>query len=215
MPVNPLPFLGILKLRDIPLWIYLGQGQNHVGSIAEHPYYRSLNENNFNIFNDFYQCRSDLPGFQDLHEYSWEGFIALKDKIQSEGWRPELGPDIEIRDDGQRDGAHRLCILYFLYGPEALVMILDGKIIFPVPSLPIESANLMSIATKELFLGKIKKINEYELLNIQLDSKLREALNQLETVTTEKKAIVASNSWRMTKPFRKIKDWILGFSSTQ
>ena len=215
MPLNPLPFLGILKLGDIPLSIYVGQGQNHIGRIAEHPYYRSLNENDHNIFNDFYHCRSDLPGFQDMHEYSWEGFIALKDKIQLEGWRPELGPDIVVRDDGQRDGTHRLCILYFLHGPEALVMILDGKIIFPVPSLPDEVANLMSITTKELFLGKIKKISEYELLNNQLDSRLREALNELETVTIEKKAILTSNSWRMTKPFRKIKDWILGFSSNQ
>ena len=218
MPVQTLPYLGILKLRDLPFIFYNCDCQPRLGSITDHPYYRSLDANDPSIFLSYYKCRAHLPEFT---EYSWEDFLALKEKIYQDGWHPDLGPPITVRDTGQLDGTHRLSILCHLYGPDTLVMIIDGKITFPVPQQLEDQIACFSNATSQLAIDKVILIGTLENGLAHLKNELAQCKNerdyaisqtqaakdQLEMILSEKKALLNSNSWRLTKPLRFIKDW--------
>jgi outer membrane murein-binding lipoprotein Lpp len=237
MPVQKLPYLGVLKLRDLPFVFYNCDTQPYAVSITDHPYYRSLEENDPSIFLSYYKIREHLSGFC---EYSWEAFLALKEKIRLDGWQPGLGPPITVRDIGQLDGTHRLSILCHLHGPDTLVMIIDGIITYPVP-LQQDLIQLFSNAASQLALDKTNQIStlenalahcknerDYAISQIQAAkdqvsdlesalaycknerdyaiSQIQAAKDQLEMILSEKKALLSSNSWKLTKPLRLIKD---------
>ena len=204
--MKPLPIFGFLSLSDLPLSFYISDEQNHVGAIIEHPYFRSLNENDLSIFNDFCQSKQHLP---NMLEYSWEGFLALKQNISIKGWLPQLGSDIIVRDGGQLDGAHRLSILCHLYGPDAQVMIVDGKITFPIPTSPEEKLALLQSTIEQVLLEK-KSIDSLVLERDLLTGQLLEAQLALKMLADEKKALLTSHSWKITHPFRAMKDWLTG-----
>ena len=191
------------------------------------------------IFLSYYKCRAHLPEFT---EYSWEDFLALKEKIRQDGWHPDLGPPITVRDTGQLDGTHRLSILCHLHGPDTLVMIIDGKITFPVPQQLEEQIERFSNIASQLALDKVTQIsvlenqlvhckNEVEDRNVQIQvaknqvitlentlalcknerdyaiSQIEAVKDQLGLILSEKRALLNSNSWKLTKPLRLIKDW--------
>ena len=253
---NKLPYLGILKLRDLPFAFYNCDTKPFLISITDHPYYRSLDENDPSIFLSYYKSREHLSNFG---EYSWENFLALKEKIRLDGWHSDLGPPITVRDGGQLDGTHRLSILCHLYGPDSLVMIIDGNITFPVPQQQDLIARFSNAASQlvldkkteinalenelthcknemgvaisqvqaakdqiELLLNKasqlaIERSNEISALeNVLVHfknerdyaiSQIQAANDQFEMMLSEKKALLNSNSWKLTKPLRLIKDW--------
>jgi len=158
MSVQKLPYLGVLKLKDLPFLFFNCDTQPYTVSITDHPYYRSLEENDPSIFLSYYKSREHL---QNFGEYSWEAFLAFKEKIRLDGWHPELGPPITVLDGGQSDGTHRLCILCHLYGPDTLVMIIDGIITYPVPQQQ-ELIERFSNATSQLVLEKATQISTLE-----------------------------------------------------
>ena len=192
MPIQKLPYFGIVKLRDLPFAFYNCDSQPYIGSITDHPYYRSLDENDPSIFLTYYKSREHSLNFI---EYSWENFVALKEKIRLDGWHPNLGPPITVRDAGQEDGTHRLCILCYLYGPDATVMIVDGNLTFPALQLNEYQIERLSHAIGRLVLKKTAQISALE--------------NELANCKNEKRALLNSNSWKLTKPLRFIKDWFL------
>ena len=257
MPTYKLPNFGILKLRDLPFAFNNCDSKQYVGSITDHPYYRSLEKKDPSIFLSFYKSREHLPSF---YEYSWEDFVALKESIRLNGWHQDLGTQITICDEGQFDGTHRLSILCHLYGPDALVMIMNGKVLFPAPLFNECQIQFFSNAVSQLALEKVTKINALEselahcknemgvaisqvqaakdqielLLNkasqLALErsneisalentlvhfknerdyaiSQIQAAKDQFEMTLSEKKALLNSNSWKLTKPLRLIKDW--------
>jgi hypothetical protein len=212
MPAHKLPYLGVLKLRDLPFALYNCDTQPFLVSITDHPYYRSLEENDPSIFLSHYKGREHLPDFVK-NEYSWEGFLALKEKIRLDGWHPDLGPPITVRDGGQLDGTHRLSILCHLHSPDTLVMIIDGNITYPVPQQP-DLIERFSNAASQLALDKATQISTLEnaLAHCKNErdyaiSQLQAAKDQLEVILSEKRALLSSNSWQLTKPLRLIKDW--------
>ena len=244
MPAQKLPYLGILTLRDLPFIFYNCDGQPIIVSIIDHPYYRSLNEKDPSIFLSYYKCREHLANFG---EYSWENFLALKEKIRQDGWHPDLGPPITVRDTGQLDGTHRLSILCHLHGPDVPVMIIDGKITFPVPRQLEDQIERFSNIASQLALDKLTQIsvlenellhckNEREDRNVQIQAakdqvselentlahcknerdyavlQIQAAKDQLELILSEKKALLNSNSWKLTKPLRLIKDWFFTYT---
>ena len=239
MPPHNLPYIGILKLRDIPFAFYNCDSLPFAASITDHPYYRSLDQNDPSIFLSYYKSREHLPNFG---EYSWENFLALKEKIRLDGWDSDLGPPITVRDGRQLDGTHHLSILCHLHGPDALVMIIDGNITFPVPQQQEEQIERLSNIVSRLVLDKATQIGtlenelahsknerDYAISQIQATkdqfsdlenalahsknerdyaiSQIQATKDQLEMILCEKKALLNSNSWKLTKPLRFIKDW--------
>ena len=65
MPAQNLPYLGILKLGDLPFAFYNCDSKTIIGSITDHPYYLSLEKNNPSIFLSYYKCREHLPNFTE------------------------------------------------------------------------------------------------------------------------------------------------------
>jgi len=224
MSVKKLPYLGILKLRDLPFVFHNCDSQPYIGSITDHPYFRSLDENDPSIFLSFYKSREHLPGFG---EYSWENFLALKEKIRFDGWHPNSGSPIIVSDWGQLDGTHRLSILCHLYGPDTSVMIIDGKIIFLHPQQTEDQIKYLLNIISQLVLEKTSQISsiedelgrlKHELVHFKNElihakkerdyasSLTQAATDEIEMIRAEKKAYLNSTSWKVTKPLRFIKD---------
>jgi len=212
MSVKNLPYLGVVKLRDLPFAFYNCDTQACIVSITDHPYYRSLDENDPSIFLSYCKSKS-RESLANIGEYSWEAFLALKEKIRLDGWHPDLGSPITVRDCGQLDGTHRLSILCHLHGPDTHVMIIDGNITYPVPQ-QLDLIECFSNAASQLALDKATQISTLEnaLAHCKNErdyviSQIQAAKDQLEMVLSEKKTFLSSNSWKLTKPLRFIKGW--------
>jgi len=217
MLVKKLPYLGILKLRDLPFAYNICDAQPYIGSITAHPYFRSLDENDPSIFLDYYKSREHLPNFI---EYSWENFLALKEKMRLDGWHPNSGPPIIVNDWGQLDGTHRLSILCHLYGPDTLTIIIDGKVILLLPQQSEDQIKYLFNVISQLVLDKSAQISSLENELVRLKNELthyknerdyassltQAATDEIEMIRAEKKAYLNSTSWKVTKPLRFIKD---------
>jgi len=199
VPIKPLPKFGILRFKDLPFSIYRSAFANETIPLIENPYYLSLSKNNPSIFNAYYQLQQTDP---NRLEYTWDEFLALKENIRLEGWQPNLGADIVIRNFGQVDGAHRLSILCHLYGPDAEVFIVNGKFNFPVPADPSKKIDFICGQANKIFLEQERKIAGLES-SVDL---LKETQTELKTIQDEKRALLNSTSWKMTQPFRWFKD---------
>ena len=199
MAIQILPKFGILRFKDLPFFIYRSAFSGKTIQFIENPYFQSLCDNNPIIFNAYCQLQHGDP---DRSEYSWDKFVALKEKIRLEGWRPNLGANIVIMDFGQLDGAHRLSILCHLYGPDAEVLITNGEFHFPVPTDPSKKINFLCEQANKIFLAQELKIADLENSAVLL----KEAQAVLKTLHDEKRALLSSNSWKITQPFRGFKD---------
>ena len=199
MAIHVLPKFGILRFKDLPFSIYRSTFTSQTIQFIENPYFQSLRDNNPSIFNAYYQLQHGDP---NRSEYSWDKFVALKEKIRLEGWQPNLGADIVIRDFGQLDGAHRMSILCHLYGSDAEVLIANGRFNFPVPVDPSKKINFICEQANKLLLGQELKIAGLE----SSAALLKEVQAELKTLHDEKRALLSSNSWKITQPFRGLKD---------
>ena len=215
MPIQVLPNTGILRFKDLPFLIYRSTYTNETIPLIENPYFQSLRDNNPSIFNAYYQLQHADPNRRV--DYSWDEFLALKENIRLEGWQPNLGADIVIRNFGQLDGAHRLSILCHLYGPDAEVFIINGKFNFPVPADPSKKIDFICEQANKIFLEQEHKIADLEstvdlLKKAEAEPKtmsadlLKETQAEIKTMHDEKRALLNSTSWKMTQPFRRCKD---------
>ena len=199
MPIQPLPNFGYLRFKDLPFSIYRSAFSNQTIPLIENPYFLSLSDNNPSIFNAYYQLQQSDP---NRSECSWNEFLALKEKIRLEGWQPNLGADIVIKDFGQLDGAHRLSILCHLYGPDAEVLIDNGKFNFPVPADPSKKIDFLCEQVNKILLAQ-----EHKIADLENSAKLlKEVQAELKTLHDEKRALLSSNSWKITQPIRGFKD---------
>jgi hypothetical protein len=94
-------------------------------------------------------------------------------------------------------------------------MIIDGIIIYPIPQQQ-ELIECFSNAASQLVLEKATQISSLENALAHCKNERDDAISQiqavkdhLEMILSEKKALLSSNSWRLTKPLRFIKDWFL------
>src|ERR1043166_1609540 len=125
-----LPELGILRLEELPIHIWMSTSTAAIIKITESPYYISLNKTDPAAFLAYQATMRGTPKAQ--FEITWDQFLDLRNDIADNGLRDTEAP-ITVGDKGQIDGHHRLAILCHLYGPQAEVLISDGEVTFPVP----------------------------------------------------------------------------------
>ncbi len=128
---KPLPFIGVVRLSDLPIHVWLTGGRWKFASIAESPLFTALRDNDPEIYGAYLDAMQGLPSFAG--EISWAQYLDLCRDIRLNGLR-DVGPPIRVTDyRGQSDGHHRLAILAHLHGVDAQVLVHDGIIGFPVP----------------------------------------------------------------------------------
>lgn len=95
---------------------------NRCRRINRHPYYLALFSRDSKYFESYVATCSSYQ--RKKKSSTWKGYINLMRKIRHYGYRP-IDPIILKRakngDWCCHHGRHRMCILYYLYGPNAIL----------------------------------------------------------------------------------------------
>lgn len=126
-----------IALRDLHIGIpEAGKkpGERTRKPIVDSPYYQSLKTKNSNLFQQYARWTS-TP-----RTNTWSNFISVYHSIKRNGFNSKVGHPVVIIHDRTHwqviDGHHRVAILYHLYGPDAKVLLQDGKHISAIVGTP-------------------------------------------------------------------------------
>jgi hypothetical protein len=109
-------------IKEVPVNKTYIRLKDHKFKIRKHPYYISLKKNKPTIFNNFMKNYNSYQRTKKTG--NWYGFKKLVKSIDKKGFIYNRDNPIIISKKHDKwiitHGRHRACVLYFLYGAEAV-----------------------------------------------------------------------------------------------
>ncbi len=126
-PIKEKKNIFLINIKDI--FVLDNKNKNTNIKLTSHPYYKSLKNNDKNIYSDYIIKRQ----YQFIKETgTWEGFLALYKKIKKDGFDFKNNDSIVIEKINDKlicsHGRHRICMMRKIYGENINIELKNNRV---------------------------------------------------------------------------------------